>query len=199
MPLEFDSFKSSLFIHLHERFQMIIRDYDRFIDFYFYIYTGLLPFIMYYNPFFIVDNLTNAFITLFYVMYGYDKIVSETFFNNSNALCFIVSYTFVFDMMLFKMYHDAIVYVFIIATIITKAEIIYTHCYTVYFFLQDRKMARNCVMLIDSYMADLENDIDDGDNNSIDEPEIDHVCDQEIKLINLEQVDSEMDDLPELI
>ena len=96
--------------------QNIAARYTTVVNFYSYLFMGLLPFYLYADPYFLIKNFSHIYLTICCCAYLY---------NRSDIYFFQVPTTFILDKF-FKLSHDSIVYIMVFVTIATGVEIIYT-------------------------------------------------------------------------
>ena len=94
----------------------IIDRYTTVVNYYSYLFMGLLPFYLYADPYFVVKNITHLYITLACCLYLYNK---------SMVLFAGVPTTFILDR-IFRLPYDSIVYIMVFVVIATIAEFTYT-------------------------------------------------------------------------
>ncbi len=96
--------------------QNIATRYTTVVNFYSYLFIGLMPFYLYADPYFLIKNFSHIYLTFCCCAYLY---------NRSNIYFFQVPTTFILDSF-FKLSYDSIVYIMVFVTIATGVEIIYT-------------------------------------------------------------------------
>ena len=94
----------------------IIDRYNAVVNYYSYLFMGLLPFYLYTDPYFVVRNITHIYLALACSFYLYNK---------STVWFLGVPITFVLDR-IFKLPYDSIAYIMVFVVIATVAEFTYT-------------------------------------------------------------------------
>ena len=113
------SFITDLMNHLLDYvpvLENIIDRYNAVVNYYSYLFIGLLPFYLYTDPYFVVRNITHIYLALACSFYLYNK---------STVWFLGVPITFVLDR-IFKLPYDSIAYIMVFVVTATVAEFTYT-------------------------------------------------------------------------
>jgi hypothetical protein len=215
-------FSNIVKVHFFESIDNINTKYYNYIDVYSYLYIGLLPIYIYENPYFIINNLSNPFITLCCMAYLLNRV--------SNIIFLLAPVVFLIDR-INHFRHDSIIYMIVFIALFTIVQMIYLVSYTTRSLLNDPNFISECeridnmtnnniinepVETENTESADETEQSDSADENEntelvdetepvdeiepVDETELSDSADENENIESVDETNEEdMSDLPELI
>ena len=141
---------SNIKYHFIASLDNIYTKYHNYIDMYSYLYMGLFPIYMYENPYFIINNISNMFITLCCMAH----ILNQKY----DHLFLLAPVVFLIDR-INHFTHDTTIYMIVFIVLFLIVQITYLVSYTTRSLLNDPDFISEC-KLIDNMM----------NNNIINEP-----------------------------